>query len=63
MHMLTAQEEPKFMAWEANLLWGRVKQCLQNRWWTCGCLEGTNVNGMGDGNIQGKGNAGDSKKR
>jgi hypothetical protein len=44
------------MAWEANLLQGRIKQCLRNRWWTCRCLEGTNVNGMGDGNIQGKGN-------
>ncbi len=51
------------MVREANLLWGRVKQCLWNRWWTCGCLEGTNVYGMGDGTIQGKGDAGGCNKK
>jgi hypothetical protein len=61
--MLSAPEEPKFMARVENLLQGRVKQCLWNRWWTCGCLEGTHVYGMGGDNFQGKGNAGGYKEK
>jgi hypothetical protein len=60
--MFTAQEKPQFMAWETNLPWGREKECSQNKQWTCGCLEGPNAYGVGDGNIQGKGNAGGYSK-
>jgi hypothetical protein len=63
MNMFSAQEELKIMAQEAKLLRGRVKQCLHKRWWTCGCLEGTNVYGMGDGNIQDNGDAGGYNKK